>query len=389
MAIRILYLHGISEIGGAERALLATLAGLDRTSWQPLVACPASGPLPRALKALRVPTYPMMYPAWRKLTDLPWRIPAWFHLMRLVRTLQPALLHVNDLYWVPQALHVARRWKIPLVATIRQNLNNPWRVRQYRLGQADVLITVSNTARSVLMQNRVPIERIQTIYSGVDTDRFCPDFDGTPIRKQFGIPKEAPVVGCLANVLAIKGYDILLEAFRTVANQHPMVHCLIVGRDDSTYGAQMRDLASRLGVADRTHFAGFQAEVRPFLAAMDLVVLASRSEGLGIALLEAMAMAKPVAASAVGGIPEVVVDGVTGRLVPPGDSTALGSAILEFLANPDGLVGAGRLGRRRVETMFTLQGEVEAIESVYCSLLHDKSKGAGTVARAPSFAGGS
>lgn len=377
MAIRILYLHGIGEIGGAERALLAILTELDRTSWQPLVACPATGPLVTELKSLGVPTYPMVFPAWRKITHVLWRVPAWLKLARLVQEIRPALVHVNDLYWAPQALLPTRRRNIPVVVTVRQNLK-PARVRQYCLDRAAFVVTVANAARAVLIEARVPAERVRTIYTGVDLDRLSPEFDGTPVRNQLGIPAEAPVIGCIANVLAIKGHDVLLQAFANVVKLHPTVHLLIVGRDSSSYGAEMRALADRLGVAERTHFVGFQADVRPYIAAMNLVVLASRSEALGLALLEAMAMGKAVVASAVGGIPEIVTDGVNGKLVPPEDPVALTRAIIEFLSHPERLVEGGRQGRKRIHSAFTIEAETRALVSVYRFLLKESptAKGA-------------
>src|SRR5437879_2837472 len=372
MARTILYLQGINEIGGAERALLSVLERLDRTYWQPAVACPATGPLVTELKSQGVPTYPMVFPAWRKLTHVLWRVPAWLKLARLVQAIRPALVHVNDLYWVPQALLATRRRNIPVVVTVRQNFKLA-RVRQYRLDQAGFVVTVSNAARDVLIKAGVPAERVRTIYTGVDPDRFSPEYDGTPVRKQLGIPTEAPVIGCLANVLEIKGYDILLEAFDDVVKVHPTAHLLIVGRDTSSYGGEMRALANRLGVAERTHFAGFQPDVRPYLAAMNLVVLPSRSEALGLALLEAMAMGKAVVASAVGGIPEIVADGVTGKLVPPEDPTALSRAIIELLSHPERLIEGGRQGRKRIHSSFTVEAETQALESIYRFLLKDES----------------
>jgi len=371
MARTILYLQGINEIGGAERALLSVLERLDRAYWHPAVACPATGPLVTELKSLGVPTYPMIFPAWRKLTHVLWRVPAWLKLARLIQAIRPALVHVNDLYWAPQALLATRRRNIPVVVTVRQNLKLA-RVRQYRLDQAGFVVTVSDTARDVLIKTGVPTERVRTIYTGVDLDRLSPEFDGSPVRKQLGILTETPVVGCLANVLEIKGHDILLQAFANIVKVHSTVHLLLVGRDTSSYGAEMHALADRLGVAERTHFVGFQADVRPYIAAMNLVVLPSRSEGLPVALLECMAMAKPVVASAVGGIPEIVVDGVTGKLIQPEDTLALNSAMIELLSHPKLLREYGQKGMERVEISFALQSEINALESVYHHLLKDE-----------------
>src|SRR5436309_3807946 len=372
MATTILYLQRISESGGAERALLSLLERLDRAYWHPAVACTATAPLVTELKSLGVPTYPMIFPAWRNLTHVLWRVAAWLRLARLVQTIRPALVHVNDLYWAPQALLATRRRNIPVVVTVRQNLK-PARVRQYCLGRAAFVVTVSNAARDVLIKAGVPAERVRTIYTGVDLDQLSPEFDGTPVRKQLGIPNGAPVVGCLANVMEIKGHDILLQAFANVVKVHPTAHLLLVGRDTSSYGAELRALANRLGVAERTHFAGFQLDVRPYLAAMNLVVLPSRSEALGLALLEAMAMGKAVVASAVGGIPEIVADGVTGKLVPPEDPVALSGAIIELLSHPERLIEGGRQGRNRIHSGFTVEVETQALESIDRFLLKDES----------------
>src|SRR3989454_2157598 len=384
MARTILYLQGISEIGGAERALLSVLERLDRTCWQPVVACPATGPLVTELKSLGVPTYPMVFPAWRKLTHMLWRVPSWLKLARLVQAIRPDLVHVNDLYWVPQALRGTRRQNIPVVVTVRQNLK-PVRVRQYCLDRAAFVVTVSNAARDVLIKAGLLAERVRTIYTGVDPDRLSPEFDGTPVRKQLGIPNGAPVVGCLANVLEIKGHDILLQAFANVVKVHPTAHLLLVGRDTSSYGAEMRALANRLGVAERTHFAGFQPDVRPYLAAMNLVVLPSRSEALGLALLEAMAMGKAVVASAVGRIPEIVADGITGKLVPPEDPAALSGAIIELLSHPERLIEGGRQGRKRIHSAFTIEAETQALESSYRFLLKDESSTDKATSPRPAF----
>src|SRR6266508_1744193 len=158
--VRILYIHGITEIGGAERALLSVLERLDRSHWQPAVACPATGHLVTELKLLGVTTYPMVFPAWRKLTHVLWRVPAWLKLARLVQEIEPALVHVNDLYWVPQALLATRKRNIPVVVTVRQSLKPP-RVRQYQLDKAGFLVTVSDVARDVLIKGGVRADRVR------------------------------------------------------------------------------------------------------------------------------------------------------------------------------------------------------------------------------------
>jgi glycosyltransferase involved in cell wall biosynthesis len=367
MRSKLLYLHGVGEIGGAERALLAVLDKLDRDRWAPVVACPAEGLLLKEVKDRGISVYPMLFPAWRKLNHLWKRLPASWKLSNLLHDVQPAFVHVNDMYWVPQAVRAAERAKVPVVTTIRQNIR-PGRVRQYELHRAVRLIVLSRSAYNVLVREGLTPERIRIIPSGVDVDWLTEDSCSTGMRGRLGIPGEAPVIGCLANVLEIKGQDILLHAFADVAKSYPNAHLLLVGRDTSPFGAQMRALADRLGIGPRTHFAGFQADVRPYLSTMTLMVLPSRSEGLPVALLEAMAMGIPVIASAVGGVPEVVAHGETGRLVEPENPFALGDAIREYLAHPDRLTEEGNRSKELVRRNYSIRAEVRALEELYRSL---------------------
>ena len=131
----------------------------------------------------------------------------------------------------------------------------------------------------------------------------------------------------------------------------------------------MHALADQLGVGERMHFVGFQADVRPYIAAMNLVVLPSRSEGLPVSLLEAMAMGLPVIASAVGGIPELIVQGVTGGLVESENTSALREAMLDYLSHPHRGIPEGKRGKERVHRRYSIQAEIQALEELYHSVV--------------------
>jgi glycosyltransferase involved in cell wall biosynthesis len=237
------------------------------------------------------------------------------------------------------------------------------------LGKADHVVTVTKAAALVLQASGIPQQRMRVISSGVDTEWFSQSNhrDG---RACWGISPDSLVIGCLANVLAIKGQDLLIEAFSKVTRAFPAACCLFVGREDgSPYGLEVRARVSRLGLSDKIHFAGFQSDVRLCLSAMDCVALTSRSEGLPIALLEAMAMGKPVVATRVGGIPEVVEDGVTGLLVPPDNPDSIAGALQALLGDPARRQQMGRAGRRRVLEQFDLNSSVEAFQQLYEHLL--------------------
>lgn len=372
MTSKILYLHGISEMGGAERALLTILEKVNRELFLPLVACPLEGPFSNEVRSLGVQAYPMVFPAWRKVSHFFMRWSAIWKLRNLLEELRPAILHVNDMYWVPQAIRAAKRLNIPVVATIRQNLH-PIRISQYYLDRVKCLIVLSKTARDTLINGGVSPDCIHTIPTGVDIDYLTAESNGFGVRQSLGIGLEAPVIGCLANVLEIKGHDILLSAFAEVAQSYPDAHLLLVGRDTSPFGKQMHLLARHLGIEETTHFVGFQADVRSYISAMDFAVLPSHSEALPVALLEIMAMGKPVVASAVGGIPELIIHGETGSLVEPGNAAALSSAMKEYLLHPRRGVEEGNRAQGLVQRNYSVKVEVQTLEGLYRSLAAERS----------------
>jgi glycosyltransferase involved in cell wall biosynthesis len=167
------------------------------------------------------------------------------------------------------------------------------------------------------------------------------------------------VIGCTARLHRKNDHDSLLKAFAQIAPEWPDARLLLVGRGPEE--ERLRVLADRLELSARVHFAGEQADVAPFLEEMDLYAQSSIAEGMPNSILEAMATGLPVVATAVGGTPEVVVDGETGVLVPPRDPTALAEALAAFLANPAMAAAFGRAGRARVEAHF---GEIRMQQRV-------------------------
>lgn len=207
------------------------------------------------------------------------------------------------------------------------------------------------------------------IPSGIELDRFAPaaDAERAAQRRRFGIAEDAPVVGIVSKLWPGKGHDVLLEALPAVRAAVPGAVLLVVGEGELRPALERR--ARELGVADAVVFAGFLHDVRPACAAMDLSVLPSLFEGMGRVLLEAMAMGLPVVASDVGGIPDVVVHGGTGLLVPPGDRLALTNAICDILMDKDRAARMGAAGRSRVDHRFGARAMAESIERVYRDLL--------------------
>jgi glycosyltransferase involved in cell wall biosynthesis/ubiquinone/menaquinone biosynthesis C-methylase UbiE len=368
MPVNVLYVHGVTEMGGAERDLLTLLAHLDRARVRPLVALPDRGPLFQLLRDRGEEVVVTPIPAWRKLKTFPLRVPALFTLWRLIRSRRIGLVHVNDYWYIPLAQRAAAWAGVACVAHVRQEIE-PHRLRQYRMGSVDRLLTVSDQIRETALRAGLSPERMQTCYSGLDLDRLPATVNGAGVRARHGFAPRTFLVGTVANLFPRKGYQHLIRAISLAAQQLPELGCLIVGEGDAGYRTELERLTRDLGLADRVVFAGFQPDVYPYLAALDLFVLPSVMEGFGIALLEAMAMRRPVVATKVGGVPEVVEDGVTGLLVPPADAAGLAQAIVSLAEAPDLRRALGEAGARRVRERFHVAKMARQIEAVYEEVL--------------------
>lgn len=363
----ILYVNDASEVGGGERNLMLWMQALEQSPWRPIVTCPREGTFSEVLRQANIPVEWVSFPDMRKIKDCARGIRAWWKLNQVVRREGVVMIHANSPPWFPIGYWVAKWNRIPSVVSVQSRLEDR-RVRQYLLPQADLLLTVSDSLRALVEKAGVSVGKTKTIYSSVDTNRFTPREDGSLVRGQLGISSQDLVLGCVANVAYYKGHDLLLRAFSKIVEKVPHAHCLIVGRDDSEFAGTMKGLARDLGLSERVHFVGFHDDARPYFEAIDVVVLPSRVEGAPVALLEAMAMEKPLIASAVDGTPEIVKDGVTGILIPMGNWEKLVQAVLALLSDPERRQEMGKAGRQWV-TRFSSHIAHETLLDGYRRLL--------------------
>jgi glycosyltransferase involved in cell wall biosynthesis len=216
-------------------------------------------------------------------------------------------------------------------------------------------------------------ERSETVYNGIDLTRFDLMQAGEGIRSEFGRGEETRLLGTIGHFASLKGYEELMAAAKGLVGRGYDIKVVLVGDDiyrhSRSYKEKLLSLVGSAGLRDRVIFTGFREDIPELLASFDIFVLPSRSEGFGRVNLEAMAMARPVISTNIGGIPEVVLDGITGILVPPGDSEALSRAITVLLDDPHLRDCMGRAGRRRVEKHFSLQTHVRRIQEIYDRIL--------------------
>lgn len=364
----ILFVHGISAIGGAERELLVILDRLHRQRFRVAVVCHEGGAFAQEVGRRGIPIRSSPFPPWRKWQAYVWRSWACRRLRDVIHSERPALIHVNDIWWVPQTLQAAEGVNIPVVGHVRQEIQ-PYKVKQYGLERLDMALAVSHQIRRSLLDGGVAPDRAQTLYSGLDLRRVTARESRDEVRRRLGIPSNAVLSGTVANLFPRKGYEVMLRALQAILAVVPNVHYLIVGTGAARYEKSLRLCAQSLGITGHVHFAGFQETVYSYLGALDLYVQPSLMEGLGIAVIEAMAMGKPVVATATGGLPEVVLDGETGLLVPPGDSDALAGAVMQILQHPGWREDFGKVGRKRVEGLFTVDKMMDQLMLAYQAVL--------------------
>ena len=240
----------------------------------------------------------------------------------------------------------------------------------------DHLIAVSRAiVRKLEDEGRVGAP-ISLIYNGVDLARYSEQAACPTLLSEYQIPANAPIVGVVARLEAEKGHPTLLEAWPAVLGAVPDAHLLVVG--EGSQRELLEAQASSLGLLDGRSssitFTGRRDDVPAVTAALDVAVLPSYREAQGLSILEAMALSRPVVASAVGGIPEMIDDARTGLLVPPHDPGALAAAIVRLMANPEFAARIGRAGHDLVHERFCVEQMVRAVETIYDDAVADERR---------------
>lgn len=215
-------------------------------------------------------------------------------------------------------------------------------------------------------------KNISLIHSAVDLNKFDPT--KTPcgeFRREFEIGQEEKVVGMVANVVPYKGPQDLLKAAYKILSKRDDVRFLVVGEGDDVFFEELKKQVREKGLSSKIIFTGIRDDIPQLLADIDVFCLPTHKEGLGTAILEAMAIERPVVATRVGGIPDSVEDGVTGYLVEPGDSDNLARKISELIDDPLKSQAMGKAGRLKIEEEFTLPVMAEKTQKLYQTLMKE------------------
>jgi len=363
----ILYLTSVLVTEGSQHVLLTLAGQLNADRYKSLVCCltPRMDMLPRFQRA-GIEVVPLGMQSY----SVPSILRAAHDLRALIHSRQIDLIHTTNfsdglfgrvvarfagVHVVLSSIHTIYRWKPRLELLLD--------IVTAKL--IDGVIVVSQAARQFAIEDlKIPDNKIYVVYNGINCLPVVNDVESIlRIRAEIGLRSDSSVVACVGSLKEVKGQKYLLQAAPAILAEVPNAQLLIIG--DGPLQSALRDLAVTLGIVDKVCFAGSREDVRAILPAIDILVSPSLSESFSISILETMAAEKPVVATEVGGIPELVEDRRTGLLVPPENPSAIAQAVVSLLTSPDKSRMFGVAGGQRLREFFTDEKMVRRHEEIY------------------------
>lgn len=359
-------MHVMDELrfGGMELGVVKLVNALDRTRIASSIC--SCRPATSAEQRL-APDIPLVELRRRKGND-PWLVGRLAHVMRRV---QPDIVHTHAWGTLCEGLLAARLARVPIVVhgehgTLNTKPRNVM-VQRWAWRQVDQVLSVSSKlAERMAAEIGFPLERIRTIRNGVDLARFR-RVDRRVARGRLDLDASELVIGTIGRLVPVKNQALLLAAMAELRTGGVGGTTLIAG--DGPLRDDLEARAASAGLASGVRFLGERHDVEQVLAALDVFVLTSASEGLSNTIQEAMAAGLPVVATRVGGAEELVQDGHTGLLVPPDDTEALAAALRRLAHRPGERLAMGLAGRARAEHEFALDDMIAGYQDVYCQLV--------------------
>jgi glycosyltransferase involved in cell wall biosynthesis len=358
--------------GGVEPLLLSLAGRATPTRFRVSVVSFRDPAFPRNLlveEALRRRIKVKLLP-WNRWNPYPW---TFFLLQRLLRREGVGLVHVHDPMTTLLGWATVKTGGPPVVATVHGWIRQPARVRvleavaRRALRHLPAVLVPTDALRQELIRDGVSAGRLHVVRYALEPRELDWFRLRQSTRREYMLGSDDPVIGMFGRLSQEKGIWVFLRAIQAVIAEIPRARVFLVGAGplESAVRAEVR----RANLDGHVIVTGFVEEVPPFLACVDVVVLASLTEGLPILLLEAMSAAKPIVASSVGGVPEVVVEGQNGYLVPPGDPAALAKAIALLIQDPERARAMGRNGQEVFQGRFCIERMVRETEQIYLRVL--------------------
>ena len=366
---KVVYLSHAFMVGGAEEMVLNLVRHLPER-FEPVVCCiHKAGPIGEEIRKTGVPfTVLGLNPGVRRPWDL-------FRIQSYLSATQPQIVHTFLLTASLYGRLAAILAKVPVVIGTEVNIYE--RKRPHHALAERLLMSRTNrvvaSAESVrdfyVKQVGADAEKVDVIYNAVDWSQLTPSITRDEMRASMGIPGDAMVVGIIARLTEQKAHRVLFDAL--ASNQGLAgVHLVVAGDGELREDLKMQVEAA--GLSTRVHFLGARRDLGNIMAAIDVFAMPSLWEGLPLSMVLAMGAGLPVVATRIAGIPEVVRDGVSGLLVPPGDAIALGAALARLVNDPELRHSLGATAREFVLPRFGVDEYVRSVTALYDRLLAER-----------------
>ena len=296
---------------------------------------------------------------------------AW-KLSRIIKQWKPAIVHAHDPHAVSMAA-LALSFSAPVpspkvIASRRVDFHLQGNAfSQWKYRQVDGFIAASGAIRDILVHDGIPAGRIAVVHDGIDVEKIA-HRPAADLHVEYWLPHGVPVIVNVGALVAHKGQRYLIDAMPMVLREVPDAHLVILGEGELR--ATLERQVKHLSLEKRVLLPGFREDVLSLMKSADLFVMSSLTEGLGSAVLDAMAMGLAVVGTRAGGIPEAVVPGETGELVEPAEPAPLATAIVKLLKDPARRRACGEAGRHRVASQFDVEHLVTGTLAAYRQLTH-------------------
>ena len=371
--INILHIYQNSKIGGVQQQLLSLLKAYNRDVFNPIFCC--LGPkdaISEEIEKVGVEIIALSRSRYHRFS------------LAIVRDLYRLMKQKN--------IHIVRthRYRANLygrlaawlsgvsvtIISLHDNYNKDMRLERRIANKilskfTDKMIAVSESIkRDIIKYDGIYPSKILVIPNGIDTERFKPEGIFADLRKEFSIQERDTVIGFIGRIVPAKGLEYLIDAFSYLKEDFKNIKLLIIGEGNLV--ERLREQAKEKKLDDSIIFPGGRRDIPDILACINIFVMPSIAEGLPNALLEAMAMGKPIVATMIGGIPEVIKNGFNGLLVPPRDPASLATAIKELIGNGQLSARMGQAARDLVMNKYSIRETAQKWESLYLSILKEK-----------------
>lgn len=381
---KILYIYTHTAFGGGETMLLRLMDGLNKQKFSPIVACSNENKrLIQELKEKSIKFIPLTVQNitsenkfLKAILQLPNFLKMNYRIAQIIRRESPDIIHVNLFYSALFSIIPAKLYRKPFIWVAQ----TPSDLLKYKFFTR-FLIWLSNktilTCRDfirIAKENNFNISKLQTIYTGLKMDEFYQKENSGDTIEINGKEIKKPIIAMIGRFDRYqKGHQYFIEAAKVIKEKILNVNFLIVGGtvnpEEEKYKRELEDKVKELGLSDQVIFTGFYPDLIYLLSNIEIVIIPSLYEAPSAVAMEAMAMKRPVVASNVGGIPEVVINGETGFLVPPKNPRAIAEKTIFLLKNPQKAREMGEKGYLRVKENFTQEKLAREYEKLYEELI--------------------